>query len=148
MTNRETVQQGLDARKDVMAANARTDKFRKKAADINEARFLDNMRYQLERNELQNELETLQGTVRCQNRILRQMREDVEECHRRERDARQRRILLSAVKAAALFVVLICIRDLDLIVSWLNSSLLGLTFTWFFCASTALVKNQNPTKEE
>lgn len=130
MSNKEIVQQGLDARKNTRAAEARAEKYRAEVDAANDARFRDQMVYRQAQRAWQYEREDLQGEVSRQRIALRQMREEIGELRKREQKARQRRTLTSAVKALIMFALLICIRDLDLIVTWLIDSMLAFSMTW------------------
>jgi hypothetical protein len=143
MDARETVQKGLDARKNVRAAEARIEQLRAEVNAVNDARFREHMRHVQARNAWLYERDDLQATVSRQRLTIRELRDENEKMARRERDDRQRRILLSAVKAVVLFGLLICARDLDLIVHWLTDSLLAFTATWLFCAVISLTHKKN-----
>ena len=130
MSNKEIVQQGLDARKNTRAAEARAEKYRAEVDAANDARFRDQMVYRQAQRAWQYERQDLQGEVSRQRIALRQMREEIGELRKREQKARQRRTLTSAVKALIMFALLICIRDLDLIVTWLIDSMLAFSMTW------------------
>lgn len=143
MDARETVQQGLDARKNVRAAEARTEQLREEVAAINDARFREHMRYMQARNAWLYERDDLQATVSRQRLTIRELRDENERLTRRAREDRQRRTLLGAVKAVVLFGLLLWARDLDLIVYWLTDSLLAFTATWIFCAVVSLTHNKN-----
>ena len=143
MTNKEIVQQGLDARKNTRAAEARADKYRAEVVAANDARFRDQMVYRQAQRAWQYEREDLQGTVIRQRIALIRMREEIGVMRKREQEARQRRILTGAVKAIILFVFLICIRDLGLIVSWLTDSLLAFSMTWLLISVVSLNHKKN-----
>lgn len=137
-TAKQIVAQGLNDRKNVRAAEARAEKLREDVAAVNDARFREKMAHRKAMNAWQREREDLTGTVSRQRAALRQLREENEELHKREREAQQRRILISAVKAVVAFGLLIVARDLELVVSWLADSLLAFTATYLFCAVVAL----------
>ncbi len=143
MSNKEIVQQGLQVRKDVRAAEIRAEKYRAEVDAANDARFRDQMVYRQAQRAWQYEREDLTGTISRQFIALRQMREEIGEMRKREREARQRRILISAVKAIILFAVLICIRDLGLIVTWLIDSLLAFSMTWLLFSVVILNYKKN-----
>lgn len=130
MSNKEIVQQGLQDRKDVRAAERRAEKYHADMVAANDARFRDQMRYRQAQNAWKDERENLQCTVSRQRIALRQMREEISEMRKREQEARHRRIITSAAKAIILFVLMVCIRDLGLIVTWLIDSLLAFSMTW------------------
>ena len=143
MTNKEIVQKGLQARKDVRAAETRAEKCLAEAVSANDARFRDLMAYRQAQRTWQYEREDLQGTVSRQRIALRQMREEIGQLRKREHESRQRRILASAAKAIISFAVLIFIRDLGLIVTWLTDSLLAFSMTWFLITIAILNFKKN-----
>lgn len=145
LTARQIVEQGLQARKETRAAEARAEKLREEATAANEARFYEQMKLQNAQRAWQYEREDLTGTISRQRTALRQLREEMGEMRKRERQARRRRILFSVVKAAIIFGLLICARSKELIVYWLADSLLAFTATYLFVAVIALTrKKQTP----
>ena len=143
MSEKEIVQQGLQARKDVRAAEIRAEKYRTEVDAVNDARFRDQMVYRQAQRAWQYEREDLQGEVSRQRIALRNMREEIGEMRKREQKARQRRILVSAVKAITLFAILLCVRDLGLIVTWLNDSLLAFSMMWLLTSVAILNYKKN-----
>ena len=143
MNSKEIVQQGLQNRKDVRAAEIRAEKYRTEVAAANDARFRDQMRFRQARNAWLCEREDLQGMVSRQRIAIRQMREEIGEMQKREQNNRQMRIAASIVKAATLFVLLIFARDYSLIVKWLNDSLLAFSMTWLIFSVVMLNHKKN-----
>lgn len=142
MTARQIVEQGLQARKEARAAEARAEKLREEVTAANEARFYEQMKLQNARRAWQYEREDLTGTISRQRIALRQLREEMGELRKREREARRRRILLSVVKAVIIFGLLIVARDKDLVVYWLADSLLAFTLSYLFVAVIALTRKK------
>lgn len=142
LTAREIVAQGLQARKDARAAEARAEKLREEVTAANEARFYDQLKWENARRAWQYEREDLTGTVNRQRIALRQLREEMGELRKREGNARRRRILLSAVKAVIIFGLLIVARDKELVVYWLADSLLAFTLSYLFVAVIALTRKK------
>lgn len=143
MSNKEIVQQGLDARKNTRAAEIRAEKYRAEVVAANDARFRDQMVYRQAQRAWQYEREDLQGTVSRQRIAIRQMREEIGEMQKREQTNRQMRIAASIAKAAALFVLLIFARDYGLIVAWLTDSLLAFSMTWLLISVASLNHKKN-----
>ncbi len=138
MDARETVQKGLQARKDVRAAEARVEKLREDMANVNDARFREQLSYRKARLDWQQEREVMLGTIYRQHTALHQLREEKEALAQRERDDRHLRTLFSAVKAVIAFALLICARDMGWIVTWLTDSLLAISVTCFLFAIARL----------
>lgn len=142
MDAKETVKQGLQARKDVRAAEARTEQLREDLTAANDARFREHMSHRQAKLAWQSERESLICTVyRCRYTI-RHLREEKEALIRREREAQQRRVLFSAIKSVGVIALLLITRDLGLIVSWLASSMLALAVTHLLFTVVALVRNK------
>lgn len=138
LTARQIVEQGLQARKETRAAEARAEKLREEVTAANEARFYEQMKLQNARRAWQYEREDLTGTISRQRTALRQLREELGEMRKREKKARRRRILLSIVKAVIIFGLLIVARSKELVVYWLADSLLAFTLSYLFVAVVAL----------
>lgn len=137
MDAKETVKQGLQARKDVRAAEARAAKLQEEADAHRDARFYDQIGWKAQRAALRREQEILAGVVNRQRVTILQLKEDKAVLLQRERMARQQRNLLSIVKAAATFFLTICAMNLDWIVPNLAASLL---IGSAFCLLSAVVK--------
>ena len=142
MDAKETVKQGLQARKDVRAAEARAEKLREDVAAVNDARFREQMSYRKAKLDWLEEKDALVCRVHRQQDIIRQLRKEKQEQTKREEDAKQRRVLLSAVKAIVILGLLIVAQDQGLIVSWLAASLKAATTTYAFFATVAWIRNK------
>jgi hypothetical protein len=142
MDAKEIVKQGLQARKDLRAAEDRAEKLREDLAAVNDARFREQLRHQKAQHNWHREQEILTGTVYRQRATLRQQRERIADLVQREHDARQRRILIGAVKALIVLAFLILARDLGWIVSWLAASMMAATATYLLFAVVALTRNK------
>lgn len=142
MSNKEIVQMGLDARKNVRAAEARAEMLREEVTAANEARFYDNLKWKNARRAWQYEREDLTGVISRQRISLRQMREQLAVAEKRARKARQIRVLINAAKAFISLIVLIGIRDIGWIVPWLVDSMTALAVTCLFIAIFRLLRNK------
>lgn len=140
MDAKETVQKGLDARKNVRAAEARAERYREDADVIRESYFYDRMKWQNSRRRWQQERADLEGQVQSQRRLIRQLVIEREELQQREKQARHRQTLLSAAKAVVFFVLLALARETDWIVTWLVDSMLALTATYLFALFVMLTR--------
>ena len=137
MSNREIVQQGLNARKDVRAAEARAEKYREDADAVRDNLFREQLSHKRARSEWQEEKAILTGIINRQNSTIVHLREYMAAAEDRARDARKRRILISAIKAIAAFVFLVNIHDTGWIVSWLTNSLTVLSL---FCLGVSVFR--------
>jgi hypothetical protein len=142
MDAKETVKQGLQARKDARAAELRAEKLREDVAAANDARFREQMRYWTAERRWQAEKEILVGTVYRQQNTIRELREEKAKLLRREQEGRQLRTLIGAVEAVAILALLIVVQDLGLIVSWLATSLMAAVATYLFFAVVALIRGK------
>lgn len=139
MSNREIVQQGLNARKDVRAAEARAEKYREAADVIRDELFQEQLRHKRIRSEWLEEKAIMTGVINRQHSTIVHLREYMAAADDRARYARQRRALNNAIEAIFAFVFLAAIYDTGWIVSWLADSLIALTlvclgvagFNWF-----------------
>jgi predicted RNase H-like nuclease (RuvC/YqgF family) len=140
MDAKETVQKGLDARKNVRVAEARAERYREDADVIRESYFYDRMKWQTSRRRWQQERADLEGQVQSQRRLIRQLVAEREEFRQREKQARKRQILLSAAKAVVFFVLLALARETDWIATWLVDSMLALAATYLFALIVMLTR--------
>ncbi len=140
MDAKETVKQGLQARKDVRAAEARNEKLREDLAAVNDARFREQLRHQKAMHHWQREQEILVGDVYRQRCTIRQLREENAKLRQREAYAKQVSALVDAVKYGIIFVGLVWIQDTGWIVPWLNSSLIAVSATCLFFAAFTWIR--------
>lgn len=142
MSNREIVQQGLDARKNVRAAEARAERLSEEVKAAAEARFYDQLKWKNARRAWEYEREDLTGTISRQRIALLQLREQLAAAEDRARTARQLRSLISAAKSVTSLFILIGIRDIGWIVPWLVDSLTALSVTCLFVAVFNWLRNK------
>ena len=141
MTAKETVSQGLRARKDVRAAEAKVEKIREDLVAANDARFREQVNHQRAERIWQSDKEILLGLITRQQAIIRQLRESQAKAHKREQNSRRLRTLIGAMEAVALFGLLILAREHGWIVAWLADSLSALSLTLLFFAFVKLARN-------
>ena len=135
MDAKETVQKGLQARKDARAAEIRAEKLREDVTAANDARFREQLSYRKAKRSWQAEKEILVGDVYRQRRTIRQLREENEQLRQKEAYAKRVSALVDIVKYGVIFVGLVWIQDTGWIVSWLNSSLIAVSATCLFFAA-------------
>lgn len=123
MSNREIVQQGLNARKDVRAAEARAEKFREEAAGQRDARFYDRMKWRVVAKDWQQERLTLLQQVNDYRRLTRILTEERDELIRREQEAFKLQTLTGAVKTIGLVILTTVARDAGWIVPGLAGAI-------------------------
>lgn len=140
MDAKETVKQGLQARKDAKAAEARAEMLREELISVNDARLHEQLRYQNDRRDWQLENGILAGTVHRQQHIIRQLRREKEDLLRHEMDTRQRRILIGAVKAVVILAALTAAKGQGWIVPWLVASLTAAAATYLIFAVVVLIR--------
>lgn len=142
MSNREIVQQGLNARKDVRAAEARAEKYREERDAANDARFYDQLGWKAQRATLQREQEILAGVVNRQRVTILQLKNEKAALLQRERLLRRRRVLIGIVKAAAIFFLTIWFKRLGWVAPNLALSLLMGSVTFVGFAAYALIRTK------
>ena len=142
MDAKETVKQGLQARKDVRAAEARAEKLREDLTAVNDARFREHMSHRKAKRSWQAEKEILVGTVYQQHQTVRELREENAELRRHAQEAKQLHTLIGAVKAVLILAGLVVAQDLGWIVSWLAASLMACTVTYLFFTTVAWVRGK------
>lgn len=136
MSNKEIVQQGLDARKNTRAAEAKADKYRELAISTHDMLFLEQMSHKQAQRVWREEKDVLAGIIYRQNGTITGLRQNLAAAEDRAREGRQLRALISAAKAVGSMFVLIGIRDIGWIVPWLADSLVAASA---ICLTIALV---------
>lgn len=142
MDAKETVKQGLQARKDTRAAELRAEKLREDVAATNDARFREQLSYRKAKRSWLEEKDLLVGTVYRQQSLIRQLRLEKQEMDRREANAQHVRTLIGAVKAVGFMTALIVAQDMGWIVAWLAASLKASAATYLFFAIVTLVRGK------
>ena len=112
MSPKEIVSEGLEARKNVRAAEARE-------AEVRDAHFQDRLNHEAERNTWKREKESLEFRIELKDQIIDWQTQEIREIIEDMRDTAQIRSILRLLKGVTLFVLLIVARDMDLIVPWL-----------------------------
>lgn len=123
MSNKEIVQQGLNARKDVRAAEARAEKFREEAAGQRDARFYDKMKWRVVAKDWQQERQTLVWQIEDQKNAIRTLVKERDELIRHEQEALQLQTLTGAVKMIGLVILTTVARDAGWIVPGLAGAI-------------------------
>ena len=123
MSNKEIVQQGLDARKNTRAAEAKAEKYRETVDMIRDTLFREQLSHNKARRFWLEEKAVLSGIIGRQHSTIVELRQDLAAAKDRAREGRQLRALISAAKAVISMFVLVGIRDIGWIVPWLVDSL-------------------------
>ena len=134
MSSKEIVQQGLQVRKDVRAAEARAERYRETIDTIRDTMFREQMSHKVARNNWLEEKATLNGIINRQHDTIRQLRESKAAAKAKAEEAYRTRTIYNAVKCAGLFVLMICAKDLGWVVPWLADSLAACALVGAFFA--------------
>lgn len=137
MSNKEIVQQGLDARKNVKAAEARAERYREDLAEVENARFYDQIQWRATKANWLREQEILNGVINRQRETIYRLREEVQELHREGRKTQRRLAMISCIKSAFLSLATICAMNLGWLASNLAASIL---IGALFCTIYAIYK--------
>lgn len=123
MSNKEIVQQGLDARKNTRAAEAKAARYRELVDVTRDTLFREQMSHSQARRLWMEEKTVLAGIINRQHSTIVDLRQDLAAAEDRARETRQLSALINAAKAVSSMLVLIGIRDIGGIVPWLADSL-------------------------
>lgn len=127
MSNKETVQKGLDARKDVNAAKEETEQVRKQLEDAGHELVHMRLSHENDKNYWKREkAELVDMFIRERGRV-RELEDLMDMVNRREKEAEQRARLVNVLKTAVALVLIVAFRDLDLMDFWLAAALTGLS---------------------
>ena len=142
MSNREIVQQGLDARKNTRAAEAKAERYREIANNTRDMLFLEQMSHKQAHRVWREEKEVLSGIIYRQNGTIADLRQRMAAAEDQAREGLQLRALIGASKAVVSMFVLIGIRDIGWIVPWLADSLVGASAICLIVAMLNWFRNQ------
>ena len=142
MSNKEIVQQGLNARKDVRAAEARAEKYREERDAANDARFYDRLSWKAQQATMQREKEILVGVVNRQRVTILQLKDEKAALLQRERLLRRCRVLTGIAKAATIFFLTIWFKRLGWVAPNLALSLLMGSAAFVCFAVYTLARNK------
>lgn len=134
MSNREIVQQGLDARKNTKAAEAKAERYREIANNTRDTLFREQMSHKQARRLWLEEKTIMTGWINRQHDVIVGLRQDLADAKDREREVRRNRALTNAVKYGVIFVSLIWTRGTGWIVPWLADSLTALSLVCLLAA--------------
>lgn len=126
MSNKDIVQKGMDARKNVKAAEARAAQAEQNAAEANDARLHDCVNNRSELLNLQKALEGTADKLAEAKEYIRKLLAEIEVMRHDEREqAKEReRLLVELAKASAAIILTYTVRDLDLVAFWLANGLI------------------------
>lgn len=127
MSNKEIVQQGLDARKNTRAAEAKAARYRELVDVTRDTLFREQMSHSQARRLWMEEKTVLNGLISRQNSLIANLRGQLAFAEDRAREERRFRALISGVKAVSSLFILVGIRDIGWVVPWLCDSLTALS---------------------
>jgi hypothetical protein len=142
MSNKEIVSKGLQARKDVRAAETRAEKFRQDAADQRDARFYERNKQEIERRGWQDERAQLHGCLVSQQREIFRLTKDLEIMRNREQHAQQLHTIAGVVKAILIAMMTVAARDMGWVVTWLATVLLIVSVAYMIHAVVTLTRKK------
>ena len=125
MSNREIVEQGRQARKDVKAAEARAAQAEQNAAEVQAEREYDRLNHKRDQHVLQQDLDYLVAQRDEAYTHILKLTDEIEAMKRqaREQEKDRRRLLVELAKAFVAVVLIYGVRDLDLVTFWLANGL-------------------------
>lgn len=141
MSNKETVQKGLDARKDVNAAKEETEQIRKELEEAGHKIVSMKLSHENDKNYWNREKsELIELLIReCnENRTLAKI---IEHKNKQEKEAEQRGLLVNVLKTVVALVLIVVFRDLELVNFWLAAALTALSTGYLSFAIVRLACN-------
>lgn len=138
MDAKETVTRGLQARKDVRAAEAKAAASRAATVEERDARFHEQMGHKRDAARWSEEKARLESLIFDQYCMIRKLNRQLAERNRQEREARQRMILAGGLKGLIVFALLASAKDLGWVVPWLVNCLLVSTAAYMFYSVVTL----------
>lgn len=142
MSNKEIVSKGLQARKDVRAAEARAEKFRQDAADQYDACFYERNKRKIETRAWQDERAQLHECLAAQQRTICRLTKERDTLLDREQHAKQRHTIVGVVKAILAAMLIAAARDMGWIVTWLATVLLCASVAYMVHAVVTLTRKK------
>ena len=125
MSNKEIVEQGLQARKDVRAANTRAAKHREETEAVQDARFRDQMEYKQAEANWQRERGDLEWRLQLKEVNIQKLTKERDALIEDQKEDLQRRRLVGVAQAVAFFALMSISRDADLVNVWLANGTMG-----------------------
>jgi hypothetical protein len=140
MSNKETVQKGLDARKDVHAAKEETEQIRKELEEAGHELVRQRLSHENDKNYWNREKsELIELLIReCnENRTLAKI---IEHKNKQEKEAEQRGLLANVLKTVVALILIVAFRDLNLVNTWLAAALAGVSTGYLAVAVVRLAR--------
>lgn len=141
-TPRETVNKGLQDRKDVRAAEAARDMYRDRAYDINNARIRDRVNQATAIRRLELERDTMRKGWEDAVVETKRLNAELAACRKREANRHQKARLVNAAKAVTTCLLLTFARDLGLMEPWLVNALLVISVAYVAYAVARLIRDE------
>lgn len=142
MDAKETVKEGLQARKETRAAEARAKKAEEKAAATRDEYFHERMNHMSCRQAWEQERESLLWSLEDRNAFIECLAKERDELIADAKEAKQTRLVLGIVKALVVFTASFVARDLQLVVAWLATGLMVATALYMGYASVKLLRKK------
>lgn len=141
-TPRETVNKGLQDRKDVRAAEAARDQAREHAYAINDARIRDRCNSATALRKLEIERDAMHREWEAKVAENRHLSAELAACRKREAERHQRARIVNAAKAVVVALLLTFARDLGLMEPWLVNGLLAVSVSYVAYAIARLIREK------
>lgn len=134
MSNKETVQKGLDARKEANTAKEETERIRKELEEVGHKMVSLQLSHENDKNYWNREKSELVEMLLLERRLNRDLGDILDRKDKREKEAEQRGLLASVLKTVVALILIVAFRDLDLVNVWLAAALAGL-FTGYLAVA-------------
>lgn len=141
-TPRETVNKGLQDRKDVRAAEASRDLAWERAYAVNDARIRERCNNATTVRKMEIEREALRREWEAAVVENRHLSAELTACRKREAERHQRARIVNAAKATVTALLLTFARDLDLMAPWLVTALLVVSVSYVVYAIVRLAREK------
>jgi hypothetical protein len=142
MTARETVNKGLQDRRDVRAAEAARDMAWERAHAVNDARIRERCNNATAIRKLEIEADAMRRSWEEKVAENRHLSAELAACRKREAERHQRARIVNAAKATVTALLLTFARDLDLMAPWLVTTLLVISVSYVVYAIVRLAREK------
>lgn len=141
MSNKETVQQGLDARKALKEAERETEKVRKDLEDAGHELVSLRISHETERNAWKREKAELMDLLVSECDKNHKLEDNIVRLAKREHEHERRGLLANALKTVIGLVLVVIFRDLSLINFWLAAALTAVCTAYLAVAVVRLARS-------
>lgn len=141
MSNKETVQQGLDARKALKEAEKETEKVRKDLEDAGHELVRLRTFLETERNAWKRDKAELMDLLVSECDKNHKLEETITRQVKREHEHERRSLLANALKTVICLVLVVIFRDLSLVNFWLAAALTAVCTAYLVVAVVRLARS-------